>query len=142
MSGTRKRVSAWLLTFVVSVALIGSVFAEAAGAAKSGPAIDGAASTTPKAGKGTVIREGNTYLVCVPFWAMNQSHHFVLTKGTKTVDEFDYTVPTQAGKTTIETDDGVEIEIETIHTGGVNGSPSQGCFDYVVKVTVKKKNKK
>jgi hypothetical protein len=109
---------------------------------KSGPAIEGAASTTPKAGKGTVVREGNTYLVCVPYWAINQDHHFVLTKGTKTVDEFDFKVPVNAGEQTIETDDGIEIQIETIHTGGVNGSPSQGCFDYVVKVTVKKKKKK
>ena len=141
MSGTRKKLSVVLLALVVSAALTGSVLAEAAGA-KSAPAIDGAASSSPKQGQGTVEREGKTYIVCVPYWAKNQAHHFILTKSGKTVDQFDFTVPVSAGKTTVETEDGVEIEIETIHTGGVNGSPSRGCFDYVLKVTVKKKGKK
>jgi hypothetical protein len=41
----------------------------------------------------------------------------------------------------VTTKNGVTIAIATTHSGGVNGSPSKGCFKYVAK-TAKPKSKK
>ena len=86
MSGTRKNMVAVFVALVVSMAMLGSVVAQLAGAAASTPAIDGAASTTPRAGTGTVAASGTGYDVCVPYWAKSVSHHFVLTKSGTEVD--------------------------------------------------------
>ena len=143
MYRTRRTMAAALLALVVSIALVGSVVAEAAGAATT---ISGARSTTPKAGTGEV-KNGKD--VCVPYWAKGAAHHFELTDSAgNVVDSFDYTVPADEKTETVTTKNGVSIAIKTIHSGGVNGSPSQGCFQYVAKApaakksTHKKKNKK
>jgi len=81
--------------------------------------------------------------VCVPYWAKNAAHHFVLTKSGAEVDSLDYTVPPDEKTENATTKNGVPVAIATTHTGGVNGSPSMGCFKYeVVKAKKKKKNKK
>jgi len=140
MSRTRT-LSIVVLALVVSSAVMGSLIVESAGAATT---ISGARSTTPKAGTGTVSGTN----VCVPYWAKSVSHHFELTDAAGTVvDSFDYTVPAEEKTETITTKNGVSIAIKTIHSGGVNGSPSQGCFEYVVKTpsakkTTNKKNSK
>jgi hypothetical protein len=143
MSGTRRTLSVGALMLVVSIALVGSLLAEAAGGAASTPAIDGAASTTPRAGNGTVTPSGSGYDVCVPYWAKSTLHHFVLTKGGSEVDSLDYTVPADEKTENATTKTGIPVAIATTHSGGVNGSPSKGCFKYEAKKTKsKKKNKK
>ena len=135
----RTRRYAGLVALILCVALV-----DVPGAwAKSQP-IDGAtgsatAGATTKSGDGSVEKDGKVYLICVPYFAKGLEHTFTITTGGKVVDSFRYTVPAAEGTSTVTTDKGVEIEIETIHTGGVNGSPSQGCFDYVLKIKVKKK---
>ena len=138
MSGSWKKLAV-LVAFVASMAMFGSVVAESAGAASSTPAIDGAASTTPRTGTGTVAASGTGYDVCVPYWAKSVSHHFVLTKSGTEVDSLDYTVPADEKTENATTKNGVPVAIATTHTGGVNGSPSKGCFKYEAKKTKKKK---
>jgi hypothetical protein len=117
MSGRRKRVFAWLITLVVSAALVGSVFAESAGAAKkrSTPVIDavhlvkigatatpadGTAGTQPGQFDGKATRrskKSNIYDLVLPFFAKGQDHMYELRKGTTVVDTLTVMVPANNG---------------------------------------------
>src|SRR3954451_4941563 len=122
MFATRRKLAVSLLAVVASLTMAAALVAESAGAATT---ITGARSTTPKAGAGEV-KNGKD--VCVPYWAKGVAHHFELTDASgAVVDSFDYTVPSDEKTETITTAKGVKIAIKTIHSGGVNGSPSQGC---------------
>jgi len=67
----------------------------------------------------------------------------MLTKGGAEVDSLDYTVPADEKTENATTKTGIAVAIATTHSGGVNGSPSKGCFKYEAKKTkAKKKNKK
>ena len=117
MSGTRKRVFARLVTFVVITALVGSVFAVPASAAKksSTPVFDavhlvkigatatpadGTAGTQPGQFDGKVTRrskKSNIYDLVLPFFAKSQDHVYELRKGTTVVDTLTVPVPVNNG---------------------------------------------
>ena len=136
MSGTRTRISVWLLALVVSVALVGSLFAGTAVAKAKLPKVNSASGsltvgTTTKQGTGTVEKDKNSYDICVPFFAIGPEHSFEIKNDNKVVDTFKYSVPTADGTVAeITTAKGVKISIRTDHKAGVNGSPSKGCFEY------------
>jgi hypothetical protein len=122
----RTRWFAGLAALVLCVALVDVPAAWA----KSTP-VDSVASTSPKAGTGTVTKTGRKYEICVPYFTKGVAHSYEIKNGDTVVDTFTYTVPATDGTVeTITTDKGVDIEITTTHTGGVNGSPSKGCFTY------------
>jgi hypothetical protein len=115
MSGTRKKMSVGMLALVVSIALVGALWAGAAGAAKtSTPVIDsvhlvmvdtaptpaaGAPGTQPGQFDGRVTRRGKSgvYDIVLPFFAINKVHKYELRNGTTVVDTFSVTVPQNDG---------------------------------------------
>ena len=93
-----------------------------------------------RTGEGTVAREKKYYEICVPYFAKGIAHTYEIKSGGTVVDSFTYTVPAEDGTVeSILTDKGVEIEIASDHTSGVNGSPSKGCFRYKIAKKAKKK---
>ena len=141
MSGTRRK-SAWRLALVVSLGMVMSFVAESAGAATT--TIDSIKATAPKEAPGTIMPNGSSYTITIPFFAINVDHKYELSSSGKVVDSFTYKVsPTNGQNETIATDKGGTVTLKVDHTSGLNGSPSKGTGTYTPPPAAKKtKNKK
>jgi hypothetical protein len=155
MSGTRTRMSVWLLALVVSIALVGALWIEAAGAAKtSTPVIDsvhlvmvdttptppaGAPGTQPGQFDGRVTRQakGGVYDVVLPFFAINKVHKYELRSGTTVVDTFSVTVPQNDGDPfTADTEKKGKVKGKVNHPKDIltlAASDGQGTLTYKAK---------